>query len=38
MTGVILFGTLLVFMLLGVPVCFAILIACVAYWRPTVSR
>lgn len=34
MTGVILFGTLLVFMLLGVPVCFAILIACVAYLAP----
>ena len=34
MTGIILFGTLLVFMLLGVPVCFAILIACVAYLVP----
>ena len=34
MTGVILFGALLVFMLLGVPVCFAILIACVAYLAP----
>lgn len=31
MTGLILFGTLVVFMVIGVPVSFAILLSCLAY-------
>ena len=35
MTGLILFGTLLVFMMLGLPVSFAILLSCLAYLLPS---
>ena len=34
MTGVVLFGGLLLFMLLSLPVCFSILTACLAYIIP----
>ena len=35
MTALILFGTLLVFMMLGIPVSFAILLSCLAYLLPS---
>ena len=34
MTGIVMFGGLLVFMFLGLPVCFSILTACLAYIIP----
>lgn len=34
MTGIILFGTMLIFIIFGIPVCFAILIACLSYLIP----
>lgn len=34
MTGIVMFGGLLIFMFLGLPVCFAILTACLAYIIP----